>query len=67
MPEMDGYEAIAQIRRELTLTTMPIVVLTSEEGPGVERRVLDLGADDYIVKPFEAPCCSRGSMRCSAG
>ena len=55
MPEMDGYEAIAHIRRELTLTTMPIVVLTSEEGPGVERRVLDLGADDYIIKPFDAP------------
>jgi type IV pilus assembly protein PilB len=54
MPEMDGYEAIAHVRRELTLTTMPIVVLTSEEGPGVERRVLDLGADDYIVKPFDA-------------
>jgi type IV pilus assembly protein PilB len=54
MPEMDGYEAIAHLRREVTLTTMPILVLTSEEGPGVERRVLDLGADDYIVKPFEA-------------
>ena len=54
MPEMDGYQAIAQIRRELTLATMPIVVLTSEDGPGVERRVLDLGADDYVIKPFDA-------------
>ena len=42
------------LRREVTLTTMPILVLTAEEGPGVERRVLDLGADDYILKPFEA-------------
>jgi DNA-binding response OmpR family regulator len=33
---------------------MPIVVLTSEEGPGVEQRVLGLGADDYILKPFNA-------------
>jgi two-component system alkaline phosphatase synthesis response regulator PhoP len=54
MPEMDGYQAIAQVRRELTLATMPIVVLTSEDGPGVERRVLDLGADDYVIKPFDA-------------
>jgi CheY-like chemotaxis protein len=53
MPEMDGYHAIVQVRRELTLATMPIVVLTSEDGPGVERRVLDLGADDYIIKPFD--------------
>ena len=51
---MDGYEAIAQVRHELTLTAIPIVVLTSEDGPGVERRVLGLGADDYIVKPFDA-------------
>jgi type IV pilus assembly protein PilB len=53
MPEMDGYEAIGKLRRNLSLATMPIVVITSEEGPGVERRVLQLGADDYIVKPFD--------------
>ena len=29
------------------------MVLTAEEGPGVERHVLELGADDYIVKPFD--------------
>jgi type IV pilus assembly protein PilB len=52
MPEMDGYEAIARLRKDLSLATMPILVLPSEEGPGVERRVLQLGADDYIMKPF---------------
>jgi type IV pilus assembly protein PilB len=52
MPEMDGYEAITRMRKDLSLATMPILVLTSEEGPGVERRVLQLGADDYIMKPF---------------
>jgi type IV pilus assembly protein PilB len=54
MPEMDGYQAIEQARKDQGLTSMPIVVLTSEEGPGVERRVLALGADDYILKPFDA-------------
>ena len=53
MPEMDGYEAIARVRREMSLAMMPVLVLTSEEGPGVERRVLELGADDYIIKPFD--------------
>jgi type IV pilus assembly protein PilB len=53
MPEMDGYEAIGRVRREMSLAMMPILVLTSEEGPGVERRVLELGADDYIIKPFD--------------
>ena len=53
MPEMDGYEAIARLRKDIALATLPIIVLTSEEGPGVERRVLELGADDYIIKPFD--------------
>ena len=53
MPEMDGYEAIMRLRRDVTMATLPIMVLTSEEGPGVERRVLQLGADDYIIKPFD--------------
>jgi DNA-binding response OmpR family regulator len=33
---------------------MPILVLTADDGPGIEQRVLGLGADDYILKPFEA-------------
>jgi two-component system response regulator VanR len=33
--------------------TTPIVVVTTEEGPAVEKQLLDLGADDYILKPFE--------------
>jgi type IV pilus assembly protein PilB len=53
MPEMDGYQTIASLRKDLSQATLPIVVLTSEEGPGIERRVLELGADDYILKPFD--------------
>ena len=53
MPEMDGYEAIATLRKDLSMATLPILVLTSEEGPGIERRVLELGADDYMLKPFD--------------
>jgi DNA-binding NarL/FixJ family response regulator len=49
----NGKEAIGRLRRDMTMATLPIMVLTSEEGPGVERRVLDLGADDYILKPFD--------------
>jgi CheY-like chemotaxis protein len=53
MPEMDGYEAITRIRRDISLATLPVMVLTAETGPGVEHRVLEMGADDYAVKPFE--------------
>ena len=55
MPGMDGYQAIEHIRHDVSLSTLPVIVLTAEDGPGIEERVLELGADDYIVKPFEAP------------
>ncbi|HUS22948.1 MAG TPA: DNA-binding response regulator, partial [Aeromicrobium sp.] len=45
---------IAHLRRVPALSAMPVMVLTSEEGPGVETTVLELGADDYVVKPFDA-------------
>jgi type IV pilus assembly protein PilB len=53
MPEMDGYEAIEKLRRDVSLATLPVMVLTSEDGPGIELRVLKMGADDYMIKPFE--------------
>jgi len=54
MAEMDGFQALAHIRRDVSLSSMPVMVLTSETGASVEKRVLELGADDYLVKPFEA-------------
>ena len=54
MPVMDGYEAIHHLRHNPSLARLPIIVLTSEDGPTVERRVLAMGADDYMIKPFEA-------------
>ena len=54
MPVMDGYEAIRALRREFTMSALPIIVLTVEDGDSVQRRVLELGADDYLIKPFEA-------------
>ncbi len=53
MPKMDGYEAISQIRRVEGLVTTPIVVVTMEDSSRVADQVLALGADDYIMKPFE--------------
>ena len=55
MPVMDGYEAIHHLRHNATLAGLPIIVLTAEDGQTVERRVLTMGADDYMIKPFEGP------------
>lgn len=53
MPVMDGYEAIHHLRHNAALAGLPIIVLTAEDGQTIERRVLTMGADDYMVKPFE--------------
>ena len=50
LPEMDGFEVCKQIRHE---STVPIVMLTAR-GEVTDRVVgLELGADDYLPKPFE--------------
>jgi len=54
MPVMDGYEAIHHLRHDASLASLPIIVLTAEDGQTVERRVLAMGADDYMLKPFDA-------------
>lgn len=54
MPQVDGFQVIERIRSSRDLQAMPIIVLTGTAGPDVERRVLEMGADDYMVKPFDA-------------
>lgn len=53
MPVMDGYQAIHYLRKTLPMSALPIIVLTAEDGQSIERRVLELGANDYIIKPFD--------------
>jgi DNA-binding response OmpR family regulator len=45
---------VHHLRRDLSLASLPIIVPTAEDGKTVERRVLAMGADDYMLKPFEA-------------
>ena len=54
MPVMDGYQAIHFLRGHFKMTALPIIVITAEDGQSVERRVLALGANDYIIKPYRA-------------
>jgi phosphate regulon transcriptional regulator PhoB len=52
LPELDGLEVCRRIRRESATAALPIVMLTAR-GDEVDRVLgLELGADDYIVKPF---------------
>jgi two-component system KDP operon response regulator KdpE len=50
MPVMDGIEALKRIRRE---ANTPVIFLTARTGGADKVRSLDLGADDYVTKPFD--------------
>jgi DNA-binding response OmpR family regulator len=49
MPEMDGFETLQHIRE---VSTVPVIMLTVRQEERDRIRGLDLGADDYIAKPF---------------
>jgi two-component system, OmpR family, KDP operon response regulator KdpE len=50
LPDIDGLEVIRQLRA--AGSAVPIVVLSSRDNEGVKVEALDLGADDFVTKPF---------------
>jgi DNA-binding response OmpR family regulator len=51
LPGMDGERVLDELRG--VGTTVPIVMLTARDQPRDKVRTLDIGADDYITKPFD--------------
>jgi CheY-like chemotaxis protein len=54
MPEVDGPEVCRRVRRELPLANMYLILVTARETRGDVVAGLDAGADDYVIKPFDA-------------
>ncbi len=52
MPKMDGFELIKRIRTNPALKSIYLILITARIQEGDRVRGLDLGADDYITKPF---------------
>lgn len=52
MPKMDGFELIKRVRSNPALKSLYIILITARIQEGDRVRGLDLGADDYITKPF---------------
>ncbi|MGH9444396.1 MAG: response regulator transcription factor [Terriglobia bacterium] len=53
LPQIDGFQVLARIRARNTL--LPILVVTGRTKLEDRVKALDLGADDYVAKPFEYP------------
>ena len=58
MPRVDGYEVCRRLRAKDTST--PIIMLTAKDSEGDKVQGLDLGADDYVTKPFSPGSCWPG-------
>ena len=52
LPGFSGYEVLAEIRRRPELTEVPVIVLTARREESDRIKGLELGADDYLTKPF---------------
>ncbi|MEH2361698.1 EAL domain-containing response regulator [Nostoc sp.] len=52
MPELDGYGVLKALREDPSTATIPFIFLTAKSAKSDFRQGMDMGADDYITKPF---------------
>ena len=52
MPEFDGYDVLSALRQDPVSAIIPLIFLTAKADKADFRYGMDLGADDYITKPF---------------
>ena len=52
MPEMDGFQTLETLAKSGYLNKIPVIIITAAGGGDSEARGLEMGAADYITKPF---------------
>jgi sigma-B regulation protein RsbU (phosphoserine phosphatase) len=55
MPEIDGYEVLRRLKQDEEINSVPVIFLTAKTEIEDERKGLELGAVDYILKPISPP------------
>ena len=58
MPGLDGYGVLSHLRSRPATADIPVIVLTAKSDEDNEVRVFELGADDFLTKPFRARALS---------
>lgn len=53
MPEMNGLQLLGYMKSDPSLSSIPVIILTSERGEEDRRRGMALGASRYLIKPFK--------------
>jgi CheY-like chemotaxis protein len=54
LPQLDGYAVLSRLRTRRETRDLPVIVLTAREDEEAEVRVFELGADDFLSKPFRS-------------
>jgi pilus assembly protein CpaE len=53
LPELDGFQILERLRKDPKFSYIPVIVITSKDELSEKLRAFELGADDYLVKPFQ--------------
>lgn len=53
MPVMDGFEVLALMNRKHWIEDIPVIIISSENSASYVRRAYEMGASDYIIRPFD--------------
>ena len=55
MPDISGYDALEQLKADIRYKEIPVIFLTSKTDETAEKKGLEMGAADFVTKPFSAP------------
>jgi len=53
LPGMDGFQVLERLRRDTKFAHIPVIVITAQDELSEKLKAFELGADDYLVKPFQ--------------
>jgi len=53
MPRMDGYQLVASVKGDSALAHIPAVMVTSRASPKHRGRAAEVGASDFVTKPYQ--------------
>ncbi len=53
MPRLDGYQVLAEMKRDAALRRIPVMVISSMDDMESTTRCIEMGATDYLTKPFD--------------
>lgn len=53
LPEMDGFQILERLRRDVKYSHVPVIVITAQDVLSEKLKAFEMGADDYMVKPFQ--------------